>query len=72
MERLCDRVAVIHRGALIALERGVNLRAKSLRRVEMRFATPVPMDMFFSLPNLEDVYLEENKFSCVLRGDPDA
>ncbi len=71
MERICDRVAVFHKGRLVTVERGVHLRAKSLRRVEMRFAVPVQPEIFSCLPNLEDVQLEDNRLSCILRGDPD-
>jgi ABC-2 type transport system ATP-binding protein len=71
MERVCDQVAVLHRGRLLAVERGVQLRARALRRVEMRFAGPVSADVFSHLPNLEQVRLEDNKLRCLLCGDPD-
>lgn len=71
-ERLCDRVALLWQGRILAVERGVQLRAKTLRRIEMRFATPVACEAFAGLPNLEELYLEENKLRCTLRGDPDA
>jgi len=71
-ERVCDRVALLAPGRLLAVERGVQLRSKSLRRVEVRFATPVSWEAFAGLPNLEELRLEENKLRCVLRGDPDA
>jgi len=72
MERICDRVGVIHGGQLITVERGLNLRARALRKVEMRFAGPVSVDLFARLPNVEDIRLEENKLRCTLCGDPDA
>ena len=37
----------------------------------MRFAVPVQPEIFSCLPNLEDVQLEDNRLSCILRGDPD-
>ncbi len=71
MERVCDQVAVLHQGHLLAVERGVQLRSRALRRVEMRFSGPVSMDVFCGLPNLEQIWLEENKLRCLLHGDPD-
>lgn len=71
-ERLCDRVALLWQGRVLAVERGVQLRAKTLRRIEMRFATPVAWEEFAGLPNLEELQLEDNKLRCTLRGDPDA
>ncbi len=71
MERICDRVAVIHDGRLLAVERGVQLRARALRKVEMRFSGPVAAEAFARLPNLENVRLEDNKLRCILHGDPD-
>ncbi len=72
MERLCDRTAVLYRGELIAVERGVQLRSRALRRIEMRFASPITTDPFFSLPNLKDLQFEDNTLSCTIHGDPDA
>lgn len=70
-ERVCDRVAVLHQGSLIAVERAVRLRSRSMRRVEMRFAGPVPGDLFAGLSNVENLHLEDNLLSCIVRGDPD-
>jgi ABC-2 type transport system ATP-binding protein len=72
MERLCDRTAVLHHGELIAIERGVQLRNRALRRVEMRFASPITTDSFSCLPNLKDLQFEDNTLSCTIHGDPDA
>lgn len=72
MERVCDRVAVLHQGRLVAVERGVQLRARALRIIEMRFATAVSRDIFAGMANLNDLVLEDNKVRCTLQGDPDA
>lgn len=71
MERICDRVAVIYRGCLVAVERGVQLRSRALRKIEMRFAGPVSAEAFRCLPNLKDLRVGENSLSCTLSGDPD-
>lgn len=71
MERLCDRVGIIHHGKLVAVERGVHLRSRALRRVEMRFASPVTADVFRNLPNLQNLRLEDNTLVCTIYGNPD-
>jgi len=72
MERVCDRVAILYEGALVAVERGVHLRSRAMRHVEMRFANPVTTEAFARLPNLENLQQRENQISCTVRGDPDA
>lgn len=72
MERISDRVAVLYQGNLVAVERGVTLRARALRKIEMRFAEPIHSDAFASLPNINDLVLEDNKLRCTLQGEPDA
>jgi ABC-2 type transport system ATP-binding protein len=71
MERICDRVAVLYRGGLVAVERGVQLRARALRHIEMRFAGPVSREDFSGIANLNNLVLEDNKLRCTLQGDPD-
>lgn len=72
MERTCDRVGILYRGELVTIERGVHLRSRAMRHIEMRFAAPVAAEVFSGLPNLHDLQLRENQVSCTLRGDPDA
>jgi len=72
VERICDRVGVLHQGRLIAVDRVVRLRGRALRRVEMRFAGPISPEVFTRLANVENVRLEDNLLSCTVRGDPDA
>jgi ABC-2 type transport system ATP-binding protein len=71
VERVCDRVGLLHQGRLLAVERAVRLRGRALRRVEMRFAGPVSPEIFSRLQNVENVRLEDNLLSCTVRGDPD-
>ena len=72
MERICDRVAVIHAGHLVAVERGVQLRGRALRKIEMRFACPVSPEAFVGLSNLQNLRFEDNFLRCTVQGDPDA
>jgi ABC-2 type transport system ATP-binding protein len=71
MERIADRVAVLYKGELLAVERGVQLRARAMRRVEMRFAAPLGVEVFSGLKNLENLRMFHNSMSCIVRGDPD-
>jgi ABC-2 type transport system ATP-binding protein len=71
VERVCDRTAVMHRGQLVSLERGVHLRGRILRRVVIRFSGGVSLETFSRLPNLQDLKLEENVLSCLVTGDLD-
>lgn len=71
MERICDRVAIIHRGKLVAVERGIQLRSRAVRVVEMRFADAVSKDVFADIPNIRNLTIEGNKLRCVLQGEPD-
>lgn len=72
MERLCDRVAVLYQGNLLAVERGVVLRARALRKIEMRFAEPIRGEAFAGLANVHDLSFDDNKLRCTLQGEPDA
>jgi ABC-2 type transport system ATP-binding protein len=71
MERICDRVAIMHRGKLVAVERGIQLRSRAIRVVEMRFADSISKDGFADIPNIRNLTIEGNKLRCVLQGEPD-
>ncbi len=72
MERICDRVAVFHQGRVIAVERGAQLRARAIRKIEMRFANPVNPQIFMGLTNINQLVCDQNKVYCTVQGDPDA
>ncbi|MEN4011438.1 MAG: ABC transporter ATP-binding protein [Bellilinea sp.] len=72
MERICDRVALLHQGRLIAIERGAQLRARAMRKIEMRFAAPIDPQVFSGLHNLNQLVCDQNKMVCTVVGDPDA
>ena len=72
MEQICDRVAVLYAGQLVAVERGIHLRARALRTFEMHFTEPISPDVFKSIPNVLDLWIKENYLRCTLEGNPDA
>jgi ABC-2 type transport system ATP-binding protein len=73
VEKVCDRVAIIRSGRIAAVERVADLRQRSLRRVEIRFAgsTPVTAEAFGPVANVRDVSVEDNVLKCRVSGEMD-
>lgn len=72
VERVCDRVGIIREGRLIAVENVAALKARALRRLEIRFAAPVPQEAFASLAGVRDVTVENSVLHCTVVGSLDA
>lgn len=72
VEKTCDRVGIIREGRLVAVEEVAGLKAKALRRLEIRFATPVPPAAFEGLPGVRDVRAENSALTCTVTGSLDA
>ena len=72
MERITDRVGVIHNGHLVAVERAVHLRARAFNKVELQFAGPVTHEIFESQPTIRNLRWQENRLQCLVTGDPQA
>jgi ABC-2 type transport system ATP-binding protein len=68
VERVCDRVAIVRKGKLVALTDIGDLLARRRRRVELRLDGPVPN--LEGVPGLTDVRLHEDVLVCQLEGDP--
>jgi ABC-2 type transport system ATP-binding protein len=68
VERVCDRVAIIRRGELVALEDVASLLARRKRNVEMRIAGPAPA--LDGVPGVTAVELDtDGRLTCHLEGD---
>ena len=67
VERVCDRVAIVRRGRLVALEAIDGLLARRRRTVEMRLAGPPP-DLA-GVPGVADVEIVDGHLRCTLAGD---
>ena len=67
VERLCDRVAIIRAGQLMAIHDVGELLARRRRRVTIRWrgAAPEPA----TLPDLEDVHVDGNRIFGTLAGE---
>ena len=72
VERVCDRVAIIREGRLVAVETVATLKARALRRMEVHFASPVPLDAFKDLPGVGDVSVDNTILRCTIVGKLDA
>jgi ABC-2 type transport system ATP-binding protein len=55
VQRVCDRVAFIREGELIALEDVSSLTGKAVREIEVVFAAPVPVAAFEGVAGVSDV-----------------
>jgi ABC-2 type transport system ATP-binding protein len=55
VQRVADRVGIIRTGHLIALEEVAELRAKSMRRIEFQFGSPVDASLFEHIEGVRDV-----------------
>ncbi len=67
VERVCDRVAIIRRGHLVALEEIGQLLARRKRNVEMRLAGPAPA--LDGVPGVTGIVSEDGRVPCRLEGD---
>jgi ABC-2 type transport system ATP-binding protein len=68
VERVCDRVAIVRRGQLVALTDIGDLLDRRRRSVEMRLAGTPPA--LAGVPGVSDVHVREDVLTCQLEGDP--
>jgi ABC-2 type transport system ATP-binding protein len=71
VERLCDRVAVIREGRLIAVQDVGDLKSQALRSVEFHFEHPVAASEFEGLPGVRDVASYGDTVRCTIIGSMD-
>src|SRR6478609_8288676 len=64
VERVADRIGVVRRGKLVAVERLQDLAARSLHQVRARFAEEVAAADFAGIPGLRDGLVDGRSFSC--------
>jgi ABC-2 type transport system ATP-binding protein len=67
VERICDRVAIIRQGRLVALEDVTALLSRRRRRVELR-VEGAPPDLQ-RVPGVSDVRVTDGLVTCLLQGD---
>jgi ABC-2 type transport system ATP-binding protein len=72
VQRVADRVGIIRRGLLIALEAVADLRSKSMRRIEFQFAEPVEAAVFQGVPGVSDIEVLNRRVMMSYEGSIDA
>jgi ABC-2 type transport system ATP-binding protein len=72
VQAITDRAAVLRQGAIVAIESIDQLRLRSMRRMEIRFADAVDIAEFTQLAGLHDVSLQDGTLlRCHVEGDAD-
>ena len=72
VERLCDRVAIIREGRLVAVEDVGEMKAKAVRTLDIHFATPVPVEAFADLAGVREVAAQGDVLHLTVAGPLDA
>jgi ABC-2 type transport system ATP-binding protein len=72
VQRTADRVGIIRRGRLTAVESVEELRKRARRRVEVVFDSPIAAEEFASIPGVSDVAVDGLVLTCRLDGRADA
>jgi ABC-2 type transport system ATP-binding protein len=67
VERVCDRVAIVRQGRLVALEGMAQLRARLRRNVDMRLAGPPPL--LHGVAGVTDLRSADGRLTCHVEGD---
>ena len=67
VERVCDRVAIVRQGRLVALQDVTSLLAHRKRNVEMRLSGPAPA--LSGLPGVSGLSVQDGLLRCQLEGD---
>jgi len=68
VERVCDRVAVVRAGRLVAVDDVGTLLARRRRRVELRLTGPAP-DLA-AVAGVSELVVDGDLLTCSLEGDP--
>ncbi len=72
VQQTADRVGIVRRGRLAAVESVEDLRERSMRAVEIRFDGPVSASSFAGLPGVGAVEVDGAVLRCRLDGSADA
>jgi ABC-2 type transport system ATP-binding protein len=72
VEKVCDRVGIIREGRLVTVENIEEMKAHSVRKLEIIFARTVPEVNFINVPGVHDMTVRENLLTCSVTGSLDA
>ena len=68
VEQLADRVGIIREGRLVTVEEIDSLRSRTVRRLEIEFANPVPGEVFARLDGVRNLQVQGNTLRCDVAG----
>ncbi len=71
VERICDRVAIIRQGRIVATESIENLKTRSLRNLEIRFGEEIDGRAFEAVAGLEITSLDKRSLKGRMKGEMD-
>ncbi len=69
VQRVCDRVAILRSGRLVAVERVADLRARAVRTIDIELPAPPQDDAFTGLDGVRDVRIDGTRVQCMVVGD---
>ncbi len=72
LEHVADRVGMVHRGRLLAVQRIGELKRDAPHRVAIRFAAPVPPTLFDGVPGVAEAEVRGSLARLIVRGSMDA
>ena len=71
VEELCDRVAIIRDGSLVAVEDVATFKARSMRSLELRFGETVSENAFQGVDGVRNVAVDGSTLKCEVVGSLD-
>ena len=72
VEDLCDRVAIIRAGRLVAVENVKTLKSQKVRSLRIEFGGPIRAEDFASLPGIQNIHIAEQSLQCDIKGSIDS
>ncbi|MDH4113162.1 MAG: ABC transporter ATP-binding protein [Actinomycetota bacterium] len=72
VERVCDRVAIVREGRLVAVEDIGELKARARRRLDLHFDGPAPTEAFARLPSVRRAEPNGDALMLTVEGPLDA
>ena len=72
VEHICDRVGMVRQGKLVSVEHIDVLKERRAHRMEITFASSVPLEAFTGLGGIKDLSIDGNVLRCTIATVPDA
>jgi ABC-2 type transport system ATP-binding protein len=72
VDRVADRIAILREGRLVVVDTLEHLRSIAVRRLDIEFAGPAPIEDFRALPFVREVAVTGNTVHVAFEGSADA